>query len=917
MDLGLNTPIRISHHRYRRRNGGNTLPRPVSPENFIKNTFEQLKDLSNVSSNLLPTPLNITSTSKKYVDSVNNIKPQPRYRTKSIESVYSDSNNSRLSSDSSVSSSSSKISKQLLSIRVQQLQSLLQEANSQKINQEKEIELLKRALCNHVETGNNVLTEKEDKVELTECFDETSLYSSSDVDRSGSDIDKLLNAINDIDAKLKNVETPKVKIPDRNQTTQNNTSLKSNQPCPRNTRPVTLVAKGLSISQNHSLKTIPESVENSNLDEHHSSVRLEKSRIRNTKIDNQDESDNDKKKMKTRILQLEHERDQLEEELLAQYRYMRRMRETTANAVDSVVYGLKEIAYFFLCKHFKQSSLTDLCICNATGNTDKQHLAVAVLIASDAQKLNCRKVFPAACLPETLVSDTGRRKVSESSVSSSKTANSSFTHPFVKSKTNLSQLPTMSDSEEKLKMPLCIVNHDRFYSSDGYDTKLFNAWLRKNGFSPPWHIFMLATWIRIGFFGLSAEFIEPFPLRIISFAICGPLMLTYFISASYTMMIDPQDSSVLKEAKPRNVNYVKKVGVAVIDEITRVCGICNVEVHVGTKHCKPCNKCVEHFDHHCAFLSTCIGAKNYPSFLMTVISAGLCAPFYCALSLYNFATYFMYRTYFNSVGQLLELELILFNSDSNDIQNFVASILFLYAIFSIGTTVCVWPLFTFHVKLVFHSAILGLSTVEYLDAEDSRKYNTYYGRPPFPLRNIGYSLQSLDENPIVLPNLSLVLAIRARWRNSDPRLERDESTGRKGAILMTPTSHAQYLVQLAAHGHANVRPKDSSVVNVSPQRSISNGSVSMETFMSKQRNFSEKGNDLARPNLMHRVKNGSKDSLASSLSKSILLASTLKNPPKETEIEMIQKSTGVQSMSSSASNTTPSIEATKVSSPLK
>ena len=35
------------------------------------------------------------------------------------------------------------------------------------------------------------------------------------------------------------------------------------------------------------------------------------------------------------------------------------------------------------------------------------------------------------------------------------------------------------------------------------------------------------------------------------------------------------------------------------EEPTRQCWICDVRVGEQSMHCKFCNKCVDHFDHHC------------------------------------------------------------------------------------------------------------------------------------------------------------------------------------------------------------------------------------------------------------------------------------------------------------------------------
>ncbi|KAG3098137.1 hypothetical protein PI124_g16950 [Phytophthora idaei] len=34
-----------------------------------------------------------------------------------------------------------------------------------------------------------------------------------------------------------------------------------------------------------------------------------------------------------------------------------------------------------------------------------------------------------------------------------------------------------------------------------------------------------------------------------------------------------------------------------------------------TRHCSTCNKCIPGYDHHCTYLNTCIGTRNYPLFV--------------------------------------------------------------------------------------------------------------------------------------------------------------------------------------------------------------------------------------------------------------------------------------------------------------
>lgn len=53
----------------------------------------------------------------------------------------------------------------------------------------------------------------------------------------------------------------------------------------------------------------------------------------------------------------------------------------------------------------------------------------------------------------------------------------------------------------------------------------------------------------------------------------------------------------------------------------RYCERCNIfRPPTRCSHCYTCNACIVGFDHHCIWLGTCIGARNYLDFLVFLIS---------------------------------------------------------------------------------------------------------------------------------------------------------------------------------------------------------------------------------------------------------------------------------------------------------
>lgn len=65
----------------------------------------------------------------------------------------------------------------------------------------------------------------------------------------------------------------------------------------------------------------------------------------------------------------------------------------------------------------------------------------------------------------------------------------------------------------------------------------------------------------------------------------------------------------------------------------KICATCKVLRPPRAKHCAYCDNCVEVFDHHCPWVGTCIGHRNYRTFTALLLVSSVYASFVATMSI--------------------------------------------------------------------------------------------------------------------------------------------------------------------------------------------------------------------------------------------------------------------------------------------
>ena len=79
--------------------------------------------------------------------------------------------------------------------------------------------------------------------------------------------------------------------------------------------------------------------------------------------------------------------------------------------------------------------------------------------------------------------------------------------------------------------------------------------------------------------------------------------------------------------------------------LERKCDTCNIMRPPGASHCSMCDNCVIGFDHHCLFISNCVGKRNRKYFVLFLVYGGIFA--FIATCLMIRIMYYVYVTKFD------------------------------------------------------------------------------------------------------------------------------------------------------------------------------------------------------------------------------------------------------------------------------
>lgn len=141
----------------------------------------------------------------------------------------------------------------------------------------------------------------------------------------------------------------------------------------------------------------------------------------------------------------------------------------------------------------------------------------------------------------------------------------------------------------------------------------------------------------------------------------------------------------------------------------RFCSTCHHYRPPRCKHCKFCNNCVQSFDHHCPFLGTCVGQRNYRSFVVFIGATCVLSGYLLVLDIVLLCTFASKYSNGHNAGE----EII--HALSVDIAATILAFYLIIVFFSVA------HLFVYHLHLI----CVGQTTNEHIRKVFAQRANPY------------------------------------------------------------------------------------------------------------------------------------------------------------------------------------------------
>lgn len=249
---------------------------------------------------------------------------------------------------------------------------------------------------------------------------------------------------------------------------------------------------------------------------------------------------------------------------------------------------------------------------------------------------------------------------------------------------------------------------------------------RLNGFQLPLNYQQVAGWfVLIGTALLNLtvfvqmQFDE---LKMTALVVYTVLYLSHVLSHVIATVIDPSEKELRKLEVYNIPEFDRNIHAHVIENGR--CHLCNIQTSSRcTKHCSICNKCVDHFDHHCKWLNTCIGQRNYLPFIACVTTALMISAFTSTLCLVDIILFFTSPDKLSSAGQSFINCTTIKDTPKPECKISLPLLAFLVVLFplALGISCTLLHLCCFHVYI----SVLGVSTYEYVVNSETASRFTY------------------------------------------------------------------------------------------------------------------------------------------------------------------------------------------------